>query len=88
MSNTSKKSSAEVCSVSNCPEQSVITDIIAPRIWKVLIAFSVPFIMILAKYFEALEHTGWIGESLASILFSAVISSYFAFILVLRKHKI
>jgi hypothetical protein len=59
-----------------------------PRLWMVMLAFAVPFFIISADYFEALERTGAIGAFIADILMPATNIAYGAAIGILKSRKI
>jgi hypothetical protein len=62
--------------------------IFIPRIWKIMIAGAYPFLLLAAKYFEALERTGTIGAFIADTLMPVTMISYVALIFVLKKRAI
>jgi hypothetical protein len=66
----------------------IVRSILTPRIWKILIAAAYPFFLLVAKYCEALEGTGAIGEFIAVALLPATLIAYVALIVILKKRAI
>ena len=62
--------------------------IFTPRIWKIMIAAAYPFLLVVTRYFEALERTGTMGAYFADTLMSVTIICYVVIIFVLRKRAI
>jgi hypothetical protein len=59
-----------------------------PRLWMILSALAIPFLIMCTNYCEALEKTGTIGAAIADILLPAIIVGYIAFIVVLKTRRI
>jgi hypothetical protein len=62
--------------------------ILTPRIWKVLIALALPFILFCANYCETLERTSVLGAYIADILLPIAIIGYIVLIITLRNREI
>ncbi len=65
-----------------------IIAILSPRLWKVLVVLTLPFIVLCANYGEALEQTGNIGAYFADMLLPVAIIGYVVLIFVLRHKEI
>jgi uncharacterized membrane protein len=59
-----------------------------PRLWMVLAALAIPFLVICSNYCEALERSGTMGATIAGMLLSATITGYCALTLVLKIRRI
>ena len=59
-----------------------------PRVWKIMAAGAIPFLLTVTRYFEALERTGVTGMFIADILMPVTMISYLAIIFMLRKRGI
>jgi drug/metabolite transporter (DMT)-like permease len=59
-----------------------------PRIWKIMVAGAIPFLLVVTNYFEALESTGTIGAFIADTLMPVTMISYLTLIFVLKKRDI
>jgi hypothetical protein len=59
-----------------------------PRLWMILLALAIPFIIICSNYFEVLERTGTTGAIIADSLLSITITGYIAFVFILKSLKI
>ncbi len=68
--------------------QSISFSIFTPRIWKLMIATSYPFLLLVTDYFEALERTGALGAFIADTLMPVTVICYVALIFVLKKRAI
>jgi len=62
--------------------------VFVPRLWIVMTAFFIPFIILSFNYFEALEGTGAIGAFIADTLMPASVIAYVGVIVVLKRRKI
>ncbi len=62
--------------------------IFTPRLWKIMIAGAYPFLLLVTKYFEALERTGTLGAFVADTLMPLTLISYLALTFVLKKRAI
>jgi len=62
--------------------------IFAPRVWKIMIAASYPFLLLATDYFEALERTGRMGAYLADTVMPVTLIGYVALIFALKKRAI
>ncbi len=62
--------------------------IFTPRIWKLMIATSYPFLLLVTYYFEALERTGALGAFIADTLMPVTVICYVSLIFVLKKRAI
>ncbi len=68
--------------------QSTGYSILIPRIWKVLIALALPFIVFCANYCEALERTSVLGAYIADILLPMTIIGYIVLVITLRNREV
>lgn len=68
--------------------QSIGFPILMPRIWKVLIALALPFIMFCADYCEALERTSVLYAHIADILLPIAIIGYIVLVITLRNREV
>jgi len=59
-----------------------------PRLWMILSALAIPFLMICSHYFEVLERTGTSGAMIADMLLSATIVGYIALLFILKTRRI
>lgn len=62
--------------------------ILMPRIWKVLIAFALPFIVFCANICEALERTSVLGAYIADILLPLAVIGYIVLVITLRNREV
>ncbi len=68
--------------------QAAYLSMLYPRIWKVLAALAVPFVMQCSNYFEAMERMGMLGAYIADLLLPVTIIGYIALIYMLKRHEI
>lgn len=59
-----------------------------PRVWVVLIPFTVPVLLVASHWFEVFERTGPLGALFAFPLLSATILAYAALIVALKKRNL
>jgi hypothetical protein len=59
-----------------------------PRLWMVMIPFSIPFLIMTFNFFVAMERTGMIGAIIADMLMPAINIAYVALIFILKSRKI
>ncbi len=69
-------------------QRSINVAMFIPRLWMILSALGIPFLIICSNYCEALEKTGTIGAAIADILLPVIIVGYIAFLFVLRTRRI
>jgi len=62
--------------------------VFTPRIWKIMIVGAYPSLLLVTKYFEALERTGAMGAFIADTLMPVTMICYVALIFVLKKRAI
>ena len=62
--------------------------IFIPRIWKIMVAGAIPFLLIVSNYFEAVEKMGTIWAFIADTLMPVTMISYLTLIFVLKKRAI
>lgn len=74
----------------NHSEDSPAMDVAAfsPRMWIIMIACAVPFLIISFNFFEALERTGTMGAIIADMLMPATTIAYVVLLFVLKSRKI
>ncbi len=68
--------------------QSARFPILMPRIWKVLAALALPFIMFCANYCEALERASVLGAYFADVLLPTAIVGYIILVITLRNREV
>lgn len=68
--------------------RSIGLSILAPRIWKLMLAGAYPYLLLSWDYFEALERTGRFGAFIADTLLPASIIGYIALIFALKKRAL
>jgi hypothetical protein len=59
-----------------------------PRLWMVMIPFSIPFLIMTFNFFVVMERTGTIGAIVADTLMPAINIAYVALIFILKSRKI
>ena len=59
-----------------------------PRVWMVMIALAIPFLIISSHYFETWERTGAIEAFLADILLPAANITYVVILAICKQRKI
>jgi hypothetical protein len=59
-----------------------------PRLWMIMIAFAVPFLIISSHFFEALEITGGTWAFISDMLLPATNIAYVVLIFILKNKKI
>ena len=59
-----------------------------PRVWMIMIALAIPFLIISSHYFETLERTGAIEAFLADLLLPATNIAYMVILVICKKRKI
>jgi hypothetical protein len=67
---------------------AIDTSAFIPRLWMIMIPFTVPFLITSFNVFLALERTGPIGAFFAVPLLSATNIAYVALLVILKKRKI
>jgi hypothetical protein len=68
--------------------RSIIVSILAPRIWKLMIACAYPYLLLSWDYFEILERTGRLGAYIAYAFLPASLVGYIALIFMFKKSSL